>query len=151
MINEFDEIRPFEPSEMREAFNELLDDRQFKHVLKSVTPWLPKILRNGLLRLAFTGIKTPLDFQKRFMKPVVWHIIRQHTKGCTFDDSALNDDSKFTKRYTFLSNHRDIVLDSVLCLDESFNLMIILLMTSLYQATKSIRSSEFPSSSHRNL
>ncbi|MBO4660505.1 MAG: acyltransferase [Prevotella sp.] len=112
MINEFDEIRPFEPSEMREAFNELLDDRQFKHVLKGVTPWLPKILRNGLLRLAFTGIKTPLDFQKRFMKPVVWHIIRQHTKGCTFDDSALNDDSKFTKRYTFLSNHRDIVLDS---------------------------------------
>lgn len=112
MTNEFDEIRPYEPSEMQQAFNELLEDRQFKHVLKSMAPWMPKFLRNGLLKLAFTGIKTPLDFQKRFMKPVVWHVINQHTKGCTFDDSALEGDTKFTKRYTFLSNHRDIVLDS---------------------------------------
>jgi hypothetical protein len=73
---------------------------------------MPKFLRNGLLRFAFRGIKTPLDFQKRFMKPVVWHVINQHTKGCTFDDSALEGDTKYTKRYTFLSNHRDIVLDS---------------------------------------
>ena len=112
MNNEFDEIRPYEPSEMQQAFNELLEDRQFKHVMKSMTPWMPKFLRNGLLRFAFRGIKTPLDFQKRFMKPVVWHVINQHTKGCTFDDSALEGDTKYTKRYTFLSNHRDIVLDS---------------------------------------
>ena len=46
-------------------------------------------VRNGLLRLAFTGVKTPLDFQKRFMKPVVKYIIRKHTDGCTFDDTAL--------------------------------------------------------------
>jgi hypothetical protein len=78
--------------------------------MKGFAPWLPKGLRNGLLRLAFWGVKTPLDFQKRFMKPVVKYIIRKHTDGCTFDNKALA--SKPEERYTFVSNHRDIVLDS---------------------------------------
>ena len=109
-IKEFDEIRPYEASEMQQAFNDLLNDRQFSTILKGFAPWLPKGLRNGLLRLAFTGVKTPLDFQKRFMKPVVKWIIRKHTDGCTFDDTLLPADKSL--RYIFLSNHRDIVLDS---------------------------------------
>jgi len=132
--NEFDEIRPYEAGEMKQAFEDLLNDRQFNVVMKGFAPWLPKSLRNGLLRLAFTGIKTPLDFQKRFMKPVVKWIMRRHTDGCSFDDSSLSrneergaskenssDDEKsnlvprssfLVPRYTFVSNHRDIVLDS---------------------------------------
>ena len=125
---------------MKQAFNDLLNDRQFSTIMKGFAPWLPKGLRNGLLRLAFTGVKTPLDFQKRFMKPIVKWIIRKHTDGCTFDDSKLECrtesvefataqpssaaptsvensklytlNSKLEKRYTFMSNHRDIVLDS---------------------------------------
>ena len=109
-IKEFDEIRPYESGEMKQAFNDLINDRQFSLVLKGFAPWLPKGLRNGLLKLAFIGIKTPLDFQKRFMKPIVRHVIRKYTDGTTFDDALLPDDK--TLRYTFLSNHRDIVLDS---------------------------------------
>ena len=118
MTNEFDEIRPYEPEEMRQAFDDLLNDRQFNVLMKGFAPWLPKSLRNGFLRLAFMGVKTPLDFQKRFMKPIVKYIIRKHTDGCSFDDSALvaamPDGVKGTHegRYTFISNHRDIVLDS---------------------------------------
>ena len=119
--SEFDEIRPYEAGEMKQAFEELINDRQFSTLLKGFVPWLPKGMRNSLLRLAFTGVKTPLDFQKRFMKPVVKWIIRKHTDGCTFDDGALSGNhtshfspltSHFTERYTFVSNHRDIVLDS---------------------------------------
>ena len=112
--SQFDEIRPYEAGEMKQAFEDLLNDRQFNVVLKGFAPWLPKSVRNGLLRLAFVGIKTPLDFQKRFMKPVVKYIIRKHTDGCSFDDSALqgNQISHLDERYTFVSNHRDIVLDS---------------------------------------
>ena len=106
---EFDEIRPYEPEEMKQAFEDLLDDRQFNIIMKGFAPWLPKSVRNGLLRLAFKGVNTPLDFQKRFMKPVVNYIIRKHTDGCSFDDAALRD---FESRFTFVSNHRDIVLDS---------------------------------------
>ncbi|MDE6647797.1 MAG: acyltransferase [Prevotella sp.] len=107
---EFDEIRPYEEGEMKQAFEDLLNDRQFSRMLKGFAPWLPKSVRNGLLRLAFTGVKTPLDFQKRFMKPIVRYIIRKHTDGCTFDDKLLT--GKPSARYTFLTNHRDIVLDS---------------------------------------
>jgi hypothetical protein len=119
--NEFDEIRPYEAGEMKQAFEDLLADRQFNVVMKGLAPWLPKGLRNGLLRLAFTGVKTPLDFQKRFMKPVVKWIMRRHTDGCSFDDTALKTNhishlssliSHLGERYTFVSNHRDIVLDS---------------------------------------
>ena len=110
-LSEFDEIRPYEPEEMKQAFEDLLNDRQFNVIMKGFAPWLPKGIRNGLLRLAFTGVKTPLDFQKRFMKPIVNLIIRKHTDGCSFDDSKSGrQDSQ--SRYTFVSNHRDIVLDS---------------------------------------
>ncbi len=137
-MKDFDEIRPYETGEMRQAFEELLDDRQFNAVLKGFAPWLPKFLRKGLLRLAFTGVETPLQFQKRFMKPVVKYIIRKHTDGCTFNDSPLQPPpnrggSNKTSphlgglrgaRYTFLTNHRDIVLDSafldVLLIDNGY-------------------------------
>lgn len=116
-MSEFDEIRPYEAGEMKQAFEELLNDRQFQVVLKGFVPWLPKSMRNGLLRLAFMGVKTPLDFQKRFMKPIVKYIIRKHTDGCSFDDAVLtsvvpSDFKSDGSRFTFVSNHRDIVLDS---------------------------------------
>lgn len=60
---EFDEIRPYVEGEMKQAFEELINDRQFSLLLKGFVPWLPKSIRNGLLRLAFIGVKTPLDFQ----------------------------------------------------------------------------------------
>ena len=110
-IKEFDEIRPYEKGEMKQAFEELINDRQFSLLLKGFVPWLPKSIRNGLLRLAFVGVKTPLDFQLRFMKPVVWYFVRKYTDGLTFEDSNLHG-SNSTLRYTFVSNHRDIVLDS---------------------------------------
>jgi hypothetical protein len=139
-MSEFDEIRPYQEGEMKEAFEALISDRQFNAIMKGFAPWLPKGVRNGLLRLAFMGIKTPLDFQLRFMKPVVKHIMRKHTDGTTFDDTNLECrtesvefatatdrstdstavansklytlHSKLEQRYTFVSNHRDIVLDS---------------------------------------
>ena len=132
-MNEFDEIRPYEAGEMKQAFDDLLNDRQFNVVMKGFAPWLPKGLRNGLLRLAFTGVKTPLDFQKRFMKPIVQYIIRKHTDGCSFDDGALaayGVNVAHEARYTFVSNHRDIVLDSAF--------LDVLLVNSGYPTTVEI-------------
>ena len=110
-MGEFDEIRPYEAGEMKQAFEELLSDRQFQLVLNGFVPWLPKGVRNALLRLAFKGVNTPLDFQLRFMKPVVKYIIRIHTDGCSFSDDSIAHVDK-SQRFTFVSNHRDIVLDS---------------------------------------
>ena len=87
-LQEFDEIRPYEPEEMQQAFDELLADRQFQMVLRGLLPWLPKTVRNALLHLAFMGVKSPLDFQKRFMKPIIRYIIWKHTDGVSFDDAV---------------------------------------------------------------
>lgn len=110
-MTEFDEIRPYEEGEMKQAFEELINDRQFSKILQGFVPWLPKSVRNGLLRLAFVGVKTPLDFQLRFMKPAVNYIVRKHTDGLDFDDTTLRQQRQ-EGRFTFVSNHRDIVLDS---------------------------------------
>ena len=125
---EFDEIRPYEPEEMQQAFNDLLNDRQFSLVMKGFAPWLPKSVRNGLLRLAFVGVKTPLDFQIRFMKPVVKYIMRKHTDGCSFEDALLR--AYKSERFTFVTNHRDIVLDSAF--------LDVLLIASGYETTVEI-------------
>ena len=109
--NEFDAIRPYNDNEVKQALEELLADRQFNALLRGFVPWLPKWLRNGIIRLAFTGIDSTLDFQLRFMKPTVKYVLRKCSKGATFCHEAIQTDNN---RYTFVSNHRDIVLDSAI-------------------------------------
>ena len=120
-LSDFDDIRPCSEDEMRPAFESLLADRQFDKILNGFLP-LPKGMRNGLLRLLFRGIKTPLDFQKRLMKPIVYYVFHKATSGhsCHFPKSLDRQ-----KNYLFMSNHRDIVLDSafldVLLMKEGFS------------------------------
>lgn len=109
--DEFDEIRPYNDDEVRQVLEELLHDRQFATLLKGFVPWMPRWLRNGLLRASFIGIDSTMGFQLRFMKPVVKHILRKCSSGYSFGHSCINNGEE---RYTFISNHRDIVLDSAI-------------------------------------
>ena len=126
-MNEFDQIRPYNDEEVRPAIESLLRDRQFSRLLKGMLPIVPLGMSRGMLRLATLGVKTTLQFQLRFMKPVVNYILRRCTTGHTFDYHTLCPDGKTPpkeERYLFLSNHRDIVLDSalldVMLIDEGF-------------------------------
>ncbi len=110
-MNEFDSIRPFNDAEVRGAIDSLLHDRQFSHILKGMVPFLPLSVSRGLLRFATVGIHSTLGFQVRFMKPIVKYILWRCAKGCSFDHP---DIAPGPERYTFLSNHRDIVLDSAI-------------------------------------
>ena len=108
-IHDFDDIRPYEPEEVWGIIDDLLKDRQFSKILKGLVPWLPKSVRNGLIRMLLWNVKTSQDFQVRLMKPIV-NFLRFRTttsSGCGFDKSLDKNGS-----YIFLSNHRDIVLDS---------------------------------------
>ena len=108
---EFDAIRPYNNDEIPGVVNELLHDRLMNAQLKTLLPWLPQWIRNGVLRLAFIGIHSTLDFQLRFMKPIVGYILRKCINGATFEHSKITAGQE---RYTFMSNHRDIVLDSAI-------------------------------------
>ena len=107
-LSDFDDIRPYAEGEMKEAFESLLADRQFDKILSGMIP-LPKGMRNWLLRKLFIGINTPLDFQKRYMKLLAYYVLHKAANGYSWEFPKSLDRNG---NYTFMSNHRDIVLDS---------------------------------------
>ncbi|MCF0235540.1 MAG: 1-acyl-sn-glycerol-3-phosphate acyltransferase [Bacteroidaceae bacterium] len=107
---EFDEIRPVADKDIRANFEALLHDRMFMKVLKGFVPWAPKGLVRGFLRLTSVGVKSALGFQKRYMLLAMNILISRTTKRLTFDADVLPRQAGFT----YLSNHRDIVLDAAM-------------------------------------
>ena len=103
-IHYFDDIRPFLPEELPQAYETLLSDEKFINVLKTVVPEIPFDELAKLMR----SQKTNQEFQKAIIYPFVKKIATSATDGIEGDFSALD----FNTGYTFISNHRDIVLDS---------------------------------------
>lgn len=104
----FDSIRPYDTEEFPHVLKKLLSDPNFLGVLQSLG--LPIQDENILKALA--SCTNPLDFQKDFMAPLIQQkIIAAHTTGVSLDSSQLPSKEK---SYTYISNHRDIVLDSAL-------------------------------------
>ncbi|MCD8266286.1 MAG: 1-acyl-sn-glycerol-3-phosphate acyltransferase [Prevotellaceae bacterium] len=110
-LHDFDDIRPFSDEEVGQGIKELLADPQFNQLLKGFTPWLPEGLRNTMLKAASVGVRSTLDFQVRFMKPVIKQLLRKCATSYKFDYEGI---APGEERYTFISNHRDIVLDSAI-------------------------------------
>ena len=104
---EFDEIRPYAPEELPQVFEELIADPMFKAVVGQVMPGIPFDMIAAQMRQC----KTNLDFQKAFFYRLLKDLVQKCAKGLVFDCSAIKDKSI---NYTFISNHRDIVLDSAL-------------------------------------
>lgn len=113
---EFDDIRPFTPEELPAVLDELIQDPTFRHVIGIVFPQLPF---EEFAKKA-KSCKTPLDFQKAFCYPFLKKLAAEKTTGVTMDCSAISKSGN----YTFISNHRDIVLDSaflsMLLIDNDF-------------------------------
>lgn len=102
----FDDIRSYNPEELPQVYSRLIADGQFKAVVGKVFPQVPfEALAAKLMQC-----KTNLDFQVAFCYPFLKDLLAKASKGCDIDISAIDTNS----RYTFVSNHRDIVLDSAL-------------------------------------
>ena len=114
---EFDSIRPYEPEELPQAYERLLADPQFRQVLAFALPGVPL----EQIREKMMACKTNYEFQLSFCYNFVQFVVDKLTAGCGIDASAVDK----TGRYTFVSNHRDIVLDSgfldKLLVDAGFN------------------------------
>lgn len=102
---EFNEIRPYAPEELPQIYEELIADPAFRAVVESVMPGVPF----EALAMKMRQCKTNLEFQKAFFYGLLWDLVKKTAAGLTFDCSALTDK---TRNYTFISNHRDIILDS---------------------------------------
>ena len=104
-IHDFDDIRPFQPEELAEVFDRLLTDERFKTVVATIYKGVPFEQIAAVIRSSTSS----LDFQKKCIYPVVTDLLSKASTGISSDYTNINGNG-----YTFISNHRDIVLDSAL-------------------------------------
>ncbi len=113
---EFDEIRPFGPEDLPAAYERLLTYPMFRTMVENVFPDKPFDALVARMR----ECKTNLEFQKTFCYPFLVNLLSKVSKGADMDVKDIDTSC----RYTFVSNHRDIVLDSgflsILLLDSGF-------------------------------
>ena len=106
LLKPFDAIRPFEPEELPEVFERLLGNAQFAQVVAYVFKDVPF----DMLAQKMRACKTNLEFQVAFCYPFIKGLLQKASLSCDMNVDAID----MEKRYTFVSNHRDIVLDSAL-------------------------------------
>ena len=105
--HKFDDIRPYRDDEIPAAMQRIVSDPYFPQVAQYVYPD-----RNVQeVRDIMLSCRNIYEFQTTVMKQVNEQVIAATTDGLTFGGVERLDPSK---RYLFISNHRDIVLDSCL-------------------------------------
>ncbi|MFA4182751.1 1-acyl-sn-glycerol-3-phosphate acyltransferase [Xylanibacter rodentium] len=104
--SQFDPIRPFEPEELPEAYERLIADPQFRTVIGHIFSSVPFEAVAQKIR----ACKTNIEFQHALCYPFLKNLVAKAAKGCDMNAGAVD----LNGRYTFVSNHRDIVLDSAL-------------------------------------
>ena len=104
---DFEDIRPYNDDEINPALHRIVNVPEFSKVLEYIFPDRNK--EDIIAELK--GIHSAIDFQKQFMHPLVNSIVRKTSKGLTYNGFDLLVPGT---PYLFVSNHRDIVLDSAI-------------------------------------
>ena len=102
---EFEQMRSLEDDEVRGAVLSLLNDPAFVKIVKGIVKGVPIWVH----KLYTKRFKTVNSFQLGMICPFLTRILKKATTGFTNDFSAL---PQGREDFIYLSNHRDIVLDS---------------------------------------
>ncbi len=105
--NDFEEIRPYTDDEVRGILEILLEDPSFIQVVQYVFPSWSRDQLFGLLK----EISTIKEFQKNLMYAAIHAIADKTIAGLS--NSGFEGLVK-KEPYLFISNHRDIILDSAI-------------------------------------
>ena len=103
----FDDIRCYNDDELQDKFDELFQNQQFLGLMPKVFPNVP--LSEFIKQIK--QIRSVYQFQKNFIVPFLVDIENKTSKGVTLSGLDLLN---YNSAYLFISNHRDIVLDSAL-------------------------------------
>lgn len=107
MLDNFDDIRPFRDNEINDAMKRICAHPLFDTLSEYVFPGIsPAIIRSEML-----SFNTINEFQSSIMTKVNERIIKAGISEFTY--SGIENISQ-DKSYLFVSNHRDIMLDSSL-------------------------------------
>ncbi|MDD4489547.1 MAG: 1-acyl-sn-glycerol-3-phosphate acyltransferase [Paludibacter sp.] len=103
----FDSIRCYDKKEIPAVLERLSNDKHFINLLSTIYPLLPKeVLKQRLV--SFDNVD---DFQKAIVYPFLQYLESNLTKGIKL--LGLDKIDK-NRSYLYVSNHRDIILDSTL-------------------------------------
>ena len=102
---DFSEIAPYDEKQFRTAIAKMVSEPGFEHAIRWVLPDIDYDHFMGLL----IACNNKQEFQSRIMADFLDELERKTTAGVTASGVEKIDPSK---RYTFITNHRDIVLDA---------------------------------------
>ena len=104
--SEFDHIRPYCGKETEAARDRLCQSAEFLTLFSQLTR-----LDKGTIIDSLKSIRTRNEFQQQFFGPAIQLLMASTTDGVTVEgmDLVRPDTS-----YLFMSNHRDIILDSAI-------------------------------------
>lgn len=118
MNTEFDDIRPYYDEELPQIYEELIADPGFRKAACAMMPGMPFEEIAAIIRAG----KTKEEFQMNCCYGVLRDMIRRLTDGVTLNHTAVPDKQR---PYTYVSNHRDIILDSgflsIMLVDQGMN------------------------------
>ena len=107
MQNKFDDIRPYYPEEIPAAMQRITDSEHFGLLSQYIFPEKDTKEIQDMVR----NIRTTEEFQANVMYYVNQQFVARSMTSLTFEGIERLDPQK---RYLFVSNHRDIMLDSSL-------------------------------------
>jgi hypothetical protein len=103
----FDEIRCFKNEEVHAALERLSNEKQFMKVMSTIYPLLPK----EVIKQRLMTFQSNYSFQKEIVYPFLQYLEANKTTGIKLDGvEKIQKDGA----YLYISNHRDIILDSAL-------------------------------------
>lgn len=103
----FDDIRPYNDSEINGVLKRLTSEPTFQKAVHFVFPDKPL----DDIFASLHSIHSVFEFQKKFIGPTFKVLYNQSSKGVT---SSGFDNVQKDETYLYISNHRDIVLDSAI-------------------------------------
>ena len=103
----FDEIRSYYPEEVPEVMRLLCEEKPFMKVVSTLFPLMPK----DQLKQKLLSFKSADDLQKEMVYPFLKYLEANMTKGIEL--TGIENIEK-ERNYLYISNHRDIILDSAL-------------------------------------
>ncbi|MDR1180420.1 MAG: acyltransferase [Bacteroidales bacterium] len=104
---DFEDTRPYYNEEIPDAIKRVSEDIYFRNMVNHIFPDIDieAFTKN------FKKIRTVNEFQEQVMDKVIRSIIKETSAGLSYSGlSRLSTD----KNYMFISNHRDILLDSAI-------------------------------------
>lgn len=106
MKSDFDDIRPFTDEEVREKIDLLVKEPQFETAISKIFKDVPF----ALVKRQLSQIGTIREFQVEFILPILKMLVSNSTEGFTWSENEMDSN----EHHLYISNHRDIVLDSAL-------------------------------------